>query len=118
MYEDAIREIEKATALSENSVPPQIVSYRGFIYAVAGKRAEAKKILRDLMDLRKRRHVSAPHIAMIYTGLGEADQAFTWLETAYQERELGFFWLNDPGFDGLRSDSRFADLARRIGVQR
>jgi len=118
MYEDAIREIEKATALSENSVPPQVASYRGFIYAVAGKRAEAKKILRDLMDLRKRRHVSAPHIAMIYTGLGEADQAFTWLETAYQERELGFFWLNDPGFDGLRSDSRFADLARRIRVQR
>ena len=117
MYEDAIREIEKATVLSENSVPPQVVSYRGFIYAVAGKRAEAKKILKDLTDLRRQRHVSAPHIALIYAGLGETDQAFTWLETAYQERELGFGWLNDPGFDGLRSDPRFGDLVRRIGIQ-
>ncbi len=116
MYEDAIREIEKARVLSENSVPPQIVSYRGYIYAVTGKQAEAKKILKELTDLRKQRHVSAPHIAMIYTGLGEADDAFTWLETAYQERELSFGRLNDPGFDGLRSDSRFADLARRIST--
>ena len=116
MNDDAIREIERATALSENSVPPQIVSYRGFIYAVTGKRAEAKKILNELRDLRKQRHVQATHIALIYTGLGEADQAFTWLETAFQERELGFGWLNDPGFDGLRSDSRFGDLARRISI--
>lgn len=117
MYEDAIREIEKAAAPSGNPVPRDIVSCRGFIDAVTGKRAEAKKILRDLTDLRKERHVSAAHIALIYTGLGETDQAFKWLNTAYQERDLGFGWLNHPGFDGLRSDSRFADLARRIGIQ-
>jgi DNA-binding winged helix-turn-helix (wHTH) protein/TolB-like protein/Tfp pilus assembly protein PilF len=116
MYEDAIKEIEKATVLSDNSVPPQVVSYRGYIYAVWGKRAEAKKILRDLIELRRRRHVSAPHIALIYAGLGETDQAFAWLETAYKEKELGFGWLNDPGFDSLRSDPRFAELARRISL--
>ena len=116
MYEDAIKEIEKARVLSDNSVPPQVVSYRGYIYAVSGKRAEARKILKELIELRKRRHVSAPHIALIYAGLGETDQAFAWLETAYKEKELGFGWLNDPGLDGLRSDPRFAELARRVSL--
>ncbi|HSB08878.1 MAG TPA: tetratricopeptide repeat protein [Blastocatellia bacterium] len=117
MYEDAIREIEKARELSDDSVPPQVVSYRGYIYGVTGKRSAAKKILKDLLDLRKQRHVSAPHIAIIYAGLGETDQAFTWLETAYREGELGFGWLNDPGFDSLRLDPRFADLRQRISIR-
>ncbi len=118
MHEDAIRAIEKARLLSANSVPPVIVSLRGYIYAVTGKRAEAQKILKDLIELHKRRHVSAPDIALIYAGLGESDQAFGWLETAYKERELGFGWLSDPSLDSLRSDPRFAELGRRMSAQR
>ena len=117
MYEDAIKEIEKGRGLSDNFSPPIVVVLRGYIYAVSGKRAEAQKILKDLIELRKRRHVSAPHIALIYAGLGESDQAFAWLETAYKEKELGFGWLNDPSLDSLRSDPRFADLVRRITAQ-
>ncbi len=117
MYEDAVKEIEKAAVLSGNLVPPVVVSFRGYIYAAIGKRAEALKILKDLIELRKRRHVSGPHIALIYAGLGETDKAFTWLETAYNERELGFNWLNDPSFDGLHSDPLYADLVRRTGAR-
>jgi DNA-binding winged helix-turn-helix (wHTH) protein/TolB-like protein/Tfp pilus assembly protein PilF len=114
MYGNAIKEIEEATVLSEKFVPPQVVSYRGYIYAVTGRRADAKRILKELMDHRIQRHVSGPHIALIYTGLGETDQAFSWLETALREQELGFSWLSDPGFDDLRSDPRYDHLARRI----
>ena len=68
------------------------------------------------MELRKRGHVSARHIALIYAGLGESDRAFAWLETAYKERGLGFVRLNDPSLDSLRSDPRFADLLRRTSL--
>jgi len=56
-------------------------------------------------------------IATIYTGLGDRDQAFAWLEKAYQRRSryLPYFFRVNPMFDGLHSDPRFANLVRRIG---
>jgi hypothetical protein len=55
--------------------------------------------------------------AVIYTGLGEKDQAFAWMERAYQERALEVTFLKiEQRFDSLRSDPRFADLQRRIGL--
>jgi TolB-like protein/DNA-binding winged helix-turn-helix (wHTH) protein/Tfp pilus assembly protein PilF len=118
MYEDAVKVTEKAKVLSDNFSMQtwEIVSYRGYVYALSGKRAEAQKILKDLIDLRKRRHILAFHIALIYVGLSETDQFFAWLETAYNEQELFFSSLSDPNLDSLRSDPRFADILRRMGV--
>ncbi len=56
-------------------------------------------------------------IALVYAGLGEKDEAFAWLEKAYEERSFQLQWLNvEPRWDSLRSDPRFADLIRRIGL--
>ena len=53
---------------------------------------------------------------MIYVGLDEKDEAFAWLEKAYQERSWWLVWIKmDPKVDSLRSDARFTDLMRRIG---
>jgi hypothetical protein len=61
--------------------------------------------------------VSAFSFAVIYLGLGEKDQAFAWLEKAYEERSFLLAYLKvDPIWDPLRSDPRFADLVRRIGL--
>ena len=89
----------------------------GHAYAVAGKRAEASKVLADLQSQSKERYVSPYFIALIYTGLGDKDQAFAWLNKAYEERHPYVNHLDvEPVFDTLRSDPRFEDLLRRVGL--
>jgi len=62
--------------------------------------------------------VTADGIALIYAGLGEKDQAFAWLEKGYEERSFQMQWLTvEPRWDSLRSDPRFADLLRRMGLK-
>jgi hypothetical protein len=74
-------------------------------------------MLDELKGLSKERYVPAFSFAVIYLGLGEKDQAFAWLEKAYEDRSsLILFLKGDPIWDPLRSDPRFADLLRRIGL--
>jgi hypothetical protein len=65
----------------------------------------------------QRRFISPYGIAVIYVGLGDKEQAFAWLNRAYDERDN---WLNylkvEPRLDPLRSDARFTDLLRRVGL--
>ena len=62
-------------------------------------------------------YVPSFHIAIIHAGLGQRDQALVWLEKGYQERSAWMVWLKvDPRFDVLRSDPRFQDLLRRVGL--
>jgi hypothetical protein len=70
-----------------------------------------------LRGLSTHRYVASYHIALIYTGLGEKDQAFQWLEKAYQERSDLLVYLKvEPMFDRLRSDPRFTNLLHRMGL--
>jgi len=70
-----------------------------------------------LEQLSKERYVSAYDIALVHTGLGDKEQAFEWFEKAYQERSAALSWLKvDARLDQLRSDPRFADLIRRVGL--
>jgi hypothetical protein len=67
--------------------------------------------------LSNRRYVSPYSIALIYTGLGEKEQAFAWLEKAYEDRSSLMIYLKvEPMLDSLRSDPRFTDLLHRIGL--
>jgi serine/threonine protein kinase len=71
----------------------------------------------DGLTLREKIHVSSYQIAAIYAGLRQKDQAFAWLEKAHEERSDGLVNLKaEQRFDSLRSDSRFADLMRRVGL--
>ncbi|MCI0665132.1 MAG: tetratricopeptide repeat protein, partial [Acidobacteria bacterium] len=86
--------------------------------ARAGEREEAQKILNDLQELSARHYVPPYYLAMVAASLGDKDQSFTWLEKAYQERSGWIPWLKqDPLADGLRTDARFSDLLRRIGLK-
>ncbi|MEP6913134.1 MAG: winged helix-turn-helix domain-containing protein [bacterium] len=121
MYPQAIIEFQKGVKLSGS---PLILALLGHAYAVSGKTAEARKVLSDLQDLSQsqavetRRYVSPYTIAAIYTGLGEKDQAFKWLERAYEERDVWLMNLKvDPVFAKLRSDRRFQDLLTRAGLR-
>jgi len=105
MYADAIAAYGKAGLLAS----------LGHAYAKSGKKTEARKILRELDQQSKHRYVSPYDRALIYTGLGENDQAITWLEKA-EEQNVPLHHINvDQRFNSLRSDKRYQQLLRRIG---
>ena len=89
----------------------------GRAYAVAGQREEARKALDELQTRAKRGYIAPFFFANVYLGLGEKEQAFAWLEKAYEARSWYLTWLKvDPALDSLRSDPHFADLLRRVGL--
>lgn len=115
MYEEAIAELNQATAIAGDRT--SIRAQLGHVYAVSGWRAEAEKTLAELREPSKQPYVSPYEIALIYTGLGENYRAFEWLEQAYQDRSGWLIYLKvEPMLDGLRSDPRFTDLLRRVGL--
>jgi serine/threonine protein kinase/TolA-binding protein len=89
----------------------------GFAYARAGRRAEGLKILAEAERMYEREHLPAQELAVINMGLGRNDEAFAWLDKAYDERYAPHIYVPvDPLFDGLHADARFAALALRLGL--
>jgi len=114
-FNEAIAASEKAAALSGRA--PGALGFLGLAYGLAGRKDQANQVLKELLELKRRRYVSPPALANVYIGLGDKDQVFFWLEKAYQERSNYMAWLKVfPLHDPLRSDPRFDDLLRRIGL--
>ena len=117
MYDEAIAGFKKGIALRGGTEWSFSMSGLGHAYGVAGKKAEARAVLDELEQRSRQEYVPADSIALVYAGLGEKDQAFAWLEKAYNEHAFKMAWLKvEPGWDSLRSDPRFADLLRRVGL--
>jgi serine/threonine protein kinase/Tfp pilus assembly protein PilF len=115
-YDEAIAEFKEVLRLTAGK-PLGLVSL-AHAYALSGQRAEAQKILAELREQSKLRFVSPASVAAIYVALGDKDEAFIWLEKAEKERDGILARLRvDSRFDNLRSDPRFADLLRRVGLQ-
>ena len=116
MYNEGIANINKAIALSDET-NVRMKATLGYAYAVSGKHVEAKQIIDELQVQSKQKYVSPYFIAVIYSGLGEKDQAFAWLEKAYQERHPYLTLLKvEPVFDNLLSDIRYTELLRKVGL--
>jgi TolB-like protein/DNA-binding winged helix-turn-helix (wHTH) protein/Flp pilus assembly protein TadD len=115
MEDEAVTELRKAVQLSGNS--PTCVANLARAFIASGKRAEAEKLLSELQKRSNPSYSYASEIAEIYTALGDSDQAMNWLEKCFEERFNPSVLLR-PGFDPLRSDPRFKDLLRRIGLPR
>ncbi len=116
MGEEAIRHLQKAVVLFGGS--PNRVAALGHAYAVFNQEENARQVLEELRCLSESRFVSAFDFALLYAGLGDKDQAFAWLEKAYEERSFSLLMSlqAEPRFDNLRSDSRFQGLVRRVGL--
>jgi Tfp pilus assembly protein PilF len=85
-------------------------------YVTAGRKKEAQEQFALLKEMPRSPDRSF-QMALIYTGLGEKDQAFEWLGTAYDERSYGMTFIKvEPRMDPLRSDPRYAELLRRMGL--
>ncbi len=115
MVDEAMATFHKAVEHSGGS--PVMKARLGSAYAATGKTAEARRILRELEDDSRTRYVAPCLIAALYVGLGDKEQAFAWLERAYQERDVLLMTLNiESHLDPLRSDERFQTLLRRVGL--
>jgi serine/threonine protein kinase/tetratricopeptide (TPR) repeat protein len=114
-YEEAIAAGEKGVELSGGSSLMRAALAQTL--AAAGFREKALGILNDLTKLAAQRYDSPYFFAGIHIGLGENDRAIEYLEKAYEQRAHWIIYLHiDPGMDVLRSDSRFQDILRRIGL--
>jgi len=109
----AISELRKAVELSHNS--PLMVSALAHAYAISGNRAEAQKLLGQLVTESRKQYVSPYYIAVVYLGLGKNDLATTWLEKAFADRSNGLVFAKvEPELDPLRSDPRFIALEQKL----
>ena len=114
-FKEAIALGEKTSTFRGGS--PDAVACLGYAYAMSGNRRGATKILEYLAEQSQLRYVSPLNAAIVYVGLGDKDSAFKWLEKAYAERTPDMTTLKvDPIFKSVRSDPRFTDLLRRIGL--
>lgn len=112
-YAEAIAEFEETIKLGDDS--PSVKIYLGAVYARAGQRGKAELILKELQS--NSTYVSPGELAVLYTALGQREQAFASLEKAYAAHDLQLQYLGiDSSFDDLRSDARFVALLNRVGL--
>ena len=112
---DAIPLLEKAATLSNRS--PGVLGVLIRAYAHAGRRSDALRVLAELKKRKTEGYVPAAAFVNAYLGLDENEEAFTWLEQAYKEQSKILLFIKvHPYFDPLRSDPRFVDLVRRVGL--
>lgn len=108
----AIAEYEKAALLADTMI---LSGFLGQAYALLGQREKAQKLLNGLLKRVNKSYVPPFAVALIYTGLGQRDEAFEWLEKAFIEHSQWQMWLETiPEFDSLSSDPRLAELKHRL----
>jgi tetratricopeptide (TPR) repeat protein len=114
-YAEAIAEFQQDVAKDRSAYS---LSHLGHSLGMAGRRDEALAVLKELEAMHNKRQSLAQYVAGVYSGLGDKDQAFTWLEKGFKDRTgLLDFVLTDTPFEPLRSDPRYADLVRRMGLK-
>ena len=112
--QDATLEFQKGLQAGED---PWLSASLIHAYGRSGRRVEAEEALQKLLEDARTKVVSPYFLGMAYAGLGDKEKAFEWLETAYRERVNWMPYLKvDPELDNLRTDPRFADLLRRVGL--
>src|SRR5260370_16970245 len=114
-YGEAIAELEKAANLGNRH--ELIVASLGKVLAESGRKQEARKLLEELEEPSKHPYISPSLIPLVHIALTKKDQAFASLEQGFAARDQWMLYLNvDPHLDNLRSDPRFKDLLRRVGL--
>jgi TolB-like protein/DNA-binding winged helix-turn-helix (wHTH) protein/tetratricopeptide (TPR) repeat protein len=115
MFPEAIRHLRLGVDLSAGA--PEYLGSLGYTYGMAGRRAEAVEMIRRLEQLSNQRYVSPYTVAIVYAGLGEKDLAFARLDEAFADRAIQLVDLNVWGpMDQLRTDPRYAELKKRVGL--
>ena len=115
-YAEAVAELEKLRPFA--AIPVIYTGVLGYAYVMSGQRVEGLRILAELEERSKREYVPPTALALIYTGLGNKDQAFAWLDRAYAERDTWLLHMKShSAFDTLRSDPRFTPLLKQMHLE-
>ena len=113
-FSEAIAEGETGHRLDDS---PLLESFLAGVYALAGRKADAERLVNDLEQKHKSRYSCSYEIADAYVALGQTDVAFRWFDTAYNERSDCMFALKvDPRLDRARANTRYQDLLHRVGL--
>jgi len=115
--DEAITAVDKTLELLPEP-DPLCLSIRGIIYALSPHKEDARRVIKQLLELSEHRPIPSFFMGMIHIGLGEKDQVFAWFEKAFVEHEPLLMWARpDPIVqDGLQTDPRYHDLLRRMGL--
>jgi len=114
LFNETLAQLEKAKGERKND--PILIYDAGMIYAAQGKRAEALQVIKELEEISGANLDQGLWIAKIYATLNDKELAFSWLERGLATGAIGSFYKDDPVWDSIRSDPRFADLLRRMGI--
>ena len=115
LHSEAVNELKKAASLSGDS--PLYTAQVAVALAVEGRSGEALRIAHELEAISRKRYVSPYGLAQIYAALNKNEDTFKWLQAAYEDHAVWMGYLAvDPIFDRYRSDERFKDLLRRVGL--
>ena len=104
---------------SSNLRPPRTIGNKAIAFFHLNQLDSTQSILAELIERSSKSPVGSPsfYIAMVYAQMGKIDKAFTWLDKAYESREVEMYWLKvDPLFLSLHSDSRWIDMIEKIGI--
>ena len=112
--DEAFAEIEKAKATRKSD--PLLIYSAGMAYAAGGKKPEALQTIKELESISGASLSTAHWIAKIYAALNEKEQAFSWLDRGLATGALGVFYKDEPVWDAIRDDPRFASLVAKMVV--
>jgi len=115
LHSEAVNELKKAADLSGDS--PLYTAQLASALAAGGRNGDALRIAHQLETISKKRYVSPYGLAQIYAASNKKGDTFKWLQAAYEDHAVWMGYLaSDPIFDRYRSDERFKDLLRRVGL--
>ena len=115
LHSEAVNELKKAASLSGDS--PLYTAQVAVALAVEGRSGDALRIAHELEAISRKRYVSPYGLAQIYAASNKNEDTFKWLQAAYEDHAVWMGYLAvDPIFDRYRSDERFKDLLRRVGL--
>jgi tetratricopeptide (TPR) repeat protein len=115
LHSEAVNELKRAASLSGDS--PLYRAQVAVALAAAGRNRDALRIAHELEMISTKHYVSPYGLAQIYAALNQNEDTFKWLQAAYDDRAVWMGYLAcDPIFDRYRSDERFKDLLRRVGL--
>jgi tetratricopeptide (TPR) repeat protein len=114
MHEEAVEEMKQTL----EGVGLESLYRLGYTYGAAGRQDEARAVLGKIEEIAAERYVPSYYFAVVYTGLGEKDRAFEYLDKGFEERDMHLPWeVRDPVFDSLRVDPRWSTVLERLDLE-